>query len=1044
MIRWLVGWSMRRRLLVLAGAGIVAFFALSELRSLPLDAVPEFSRPYVEIQTEALGLSAEEVEAMITVPLEADMLNGVSWVEEIRSESIPGLSSIVLFFEPDVDILDARQLVQERLIEVFALPAVSKPPVMLQPVSSSGRFLKVAMTSDTHSLIDLSVLARWTVVPRLMGVPGVANVSIWGQRRRQLQVQVDPERLRDARITLNQIIHTAGNALWASPLTFLDAANPGMGGWIETPNQRLGVQHLLPISTPEQLAKVIVEGTNRPLGDVTRVVENHQPLIGDALIEGAPALMLVLERYPWANTMEVTAATEKALAALQLGLPGVQLDSSLYRPATYLELIVENLSSALLVCVVLVVAALGLLLFDWRTALISSLAVLVSAVAAISVLSLRGVPIDLMIIAGLMMALAALIDDAIIDIERVARRLRERQEAGEQKSNAKIIFESALEIRGPIVYATLIALLLVTPVYFMEGLAGSFGRPIALSYGLALLASMLVALTLTPALSVFLLGGARGAVRESPILRAVRRGVDGVLLRSSRLGSPAFAAAVGAVGLAVVVGLVARAPSDGSWVPQFRERSILIDLDAIPGTSDEAMRRIITRLSEDVRAIPGVRTVSAHLGRAIMSDRVTDVNSGEVWVSVDRAADYDATVAAVHDAVTEYPGFDIDVDTYLNERIGDVIEDDEELVVRVYGENMDKLRGKAEEVQRLLTRIGGVVDPEVEYPEIHPSLHVEVDLANARNFGLKPGDVRRAATTLLSGIEVGSLFEEQKVFDVVVWGTPEIRENLNDVGNLLIDTPMRGHVRLKQVAELEIKPAPSVIQRDAVARYIDVSAGVAGRSLASVSAEIADRARREIEFPLEYRVEVLGHPAARQAGERRVVAFAVAGAIAILLLMQAAFGSWRLALGFFFTLPLALLGGVLAASVAGGIASLGSVLGLVAVYTIAARNGFSLIQHCRRLEGAGGGAPSVDLVLRGTRERTPPILMVALVAAAAFVPFALLGNVAGNEILRPMAIAILGGLVSSTLVSLLIVPSLYLALGGEAEDLELDLEREAA
>jgi Cu/Ag efflux pump CusA len=528
---------------------------------------------------------------------------------------------------------------------------------------------------------------------------------------------------------------------------------------------------------------------------------------------------------------------------------------------------------------------------------------------------------------------------------------------------------------------------------------------------------------------VYLLGGARGAVRESPILRAVRRGVDGVLLRSSRLGSPAFAAAVGAVGLAVVVGLVARAPSDGSWVPQFRERSILIDLDAIPGTSDEAMRRIITRLSEDVRAIPGVRTVSAHLGRAIMSDRVTDVNSGEVWVSVDRAADYDATVAAVHDAVTEYPGFDIDVDTYLNERIGDVIEDDEELVVRVYGEKMEKLRGKEEEV---------------EYPEIHPSLHVELDLANARNFGLKPGDVRRAATTLLSGIEVGSLFEEQKVFDVVVWGTPEIRENLNDVGNLLIDTPMRGHVRLKQVAELEIKPAPSVIQRDAVARYIDVSAGVAGRSLASVSAEIQDRARREIEFPLEYRVEVLGHPAARQAGERRVVAFAVAGAIAILLLMQAAFGSWRLALGFFFTLPLALLGGVLAAAGAGGIASLGSVLGLVAVYTIAARNGFSLIQHCRRLEGAGGGAPSVDLVLRGTRERTPPILMVALVAAAAFVPFALLGNVAGNEILRPMAIAILGGLVSSTLVSLLIVPSLYLALGGEAEDLELDLEREAA
>ena len=324
------------------------------------------------------------------------------------------------------------------------------------------------------------------------------------------------------------------------------------------------------------------------------------------------------------------------------------------------------------------------------------------------------------------------------------------------------------------------------------------------------------------------------------------------------------------------------------------------------------------------------RALSAHLGRVIMSDRVTDVNSGELWASIDRTADYDATVAAIRDAVAAYPGLDIDVATYLNERIEDVIDDDEDLVVRVYGEDMGELRGKAEEVQQLLSRLDGVVDPEVDYPNLQPSLSVSVNLANAGAYGLKPGDVRRAAATLLSGIEVGSLWEQQKVFDVVVWGTPEIRRNLSDVENLLIDTPMRGHVRLKEVADLRIEPTPDVIRRDAVARFIDVTAGVAGRSLAAVSAEIDDRIPREIELPLEYRVEVLGVQAVKRASERRVAAFAFAAGIGILLLMQAAFGTWRLGVGLFLAMPVALIGGVLAAFVAGGLASLGSLLGLLA------------------------------------------------------------------------------------------------------------------
>src|SRR5262245_2278992 len=480
MMRRSIAWSMQLRLLMVAAAAVVIFFGLTELRKMPLDVLPEFTQPRVEIQTEALGLSAAEVEAMITVPLEADMLNGAPWMKQIRSESIPGLSSIVLEFEPGTDLLVARQMAQERMVQVFVLPNVSKPPVMLQPISSTSRFLKVGVTSDRRSLIDLSVLARWTIVPRLMGVPGVANVSIWGNRGKQLQVHVDPTKLHDAGVSLHQVIETAGNALWASPLTFLNASTPGTGGWIETPNQRLGIQHVQPISTPADLSKVTVEGTYLSLADVSTVVEDHQPLIGDATVEGGAALMLVVEKLPWASTVEVTRGVEAAVGSLLLGLPGVKMDTSLCRPATCLELAGAGLSRTAEIALALVVVALLGLSFHWRLALISSLAVVVSAMAAGAVLHLQGVNLNLMLIAGGMVALGALIDDAVIDVQHVARRLREQRRG--DKSTAILIFEGALAMRSPILYATLIALLVVAPILLLEGVWGALTQPIAVGY----------------------------------------------------------------------------------------------------------------------------------------------------------------------------------------------------------------------------------------------------------------------------------------------------------------------------------------------------------------------------------------------------------------------------------------------------------------------------------------------------------------------------------------------------------------------------------
>jgi Cu/Ag efflux pump CusA len=1030
-MRWIVASSLKLRLVVAAAAALLLVFGFSQLDDAPVDVLPEFSRPYVEIQTEALGLSAPEVEAMITTPMEADMLNGTPWVEEIRSLSLPGLSSIVLVFQKGTDIMRARQVAHERMIEVFALPNVSKPPLMINPVSSASRCMEIGLTSQKLSLIDLSVLARWTILPRLMGLPGVANVSLWGERKWQLQVQVDPEKLRDEKVTLMQVIKTAGNALWASPLSFLEASTPGTGGWIETPNQRLGVRHILPIKNAAELAQVTVEGSpSKRLGDVASVVEDHQPLIGDAIVKDAPALMLVVEKFPWANTTDVTEDVEEALAALRPGLAGVEIDPTLFRPATFLELAIANLRWASLVGVLLLAAVLFASVFDWRTALISGVAVLASLIGAATVLYLRGVTSNLVILAGIMLAVAAVIDDAIVGMENVVRRLRRTREEGAGQPPATVIFEAVIEMRRPLLYATAIIVLAVTPVLFLGGVSDSFFQPLATSFVLALVASMAVALTVTPALSLLLLRPAALPAEASGFSGALRR-VHGTLFGwVARNPRPAFVAAC----VAAVAG-VASLPllRQESLLPTFKETDLVVRWEGSESASHPAMSRVTTLASRELREVPGVRNVSAHMGRAITSDKRANINAGELWVSIDPAADYHATVAAVRQAVAGYPGLSPEVLTYLQAKFREELSGRAaSLVARVYGEDMQVIRQKAEEVRKVLAGTDGVVDARVHYPAEMPTLEIEVDIERAKQHGLKPGDVRRAATSLVSGIEVGQLFEEQKVFEVMVWGTPEARHSLSSVRGLLIDTPAGGHVRLADVADVRLVPSVTAITRDAVARCMDVTASVRGRDLAAVAADV-ERGIRTIDFPLEYRAELVGEHAERRALERRVVAFAIAAGIGILLLLQAFFRSWRLAALVVVTLPMALLGGVLGALLtSGGLVSFGSIVGFFALFGIAVRNAVTLLDRCRRLE-ADGEPFGPGLVERAVSERSAPILLTAVATGLVFFPFAVAGDVAGLEIAHPMAVTVLGGLVTTTLLGLVGVPALYLLFGASRE-----------
>jgi Cu/Ag efflux pump CusA len=1030
MLRSVVQASLKSPFVVLVLAAGLVLFGMTRLRNMPIDVLPEFSPPYVEIQTEALGLSAEEVEQLITVPMEHDLLNGAPWLETIRSESVTGLSSVVLVFKRGTDLMQARQMVSERMTQAVALPHVSKPPVMLQPLSAASRVLIVGLSSKSLSPIQMGVLARWTIAPRLMGVSGVANVAIWGQRDRQLQVQVDPKRLRDHRISILKVLETTGNALWVSSLSFVEASTPGTGGFIDTSTQRLGIRHILPIVSPEGLAQVPIEDTKLHLGDIATVVENHQPLIGDALTKDGSGILLVIEKFPAANTLAVTHEVEEALGELGPGLAGMEVDPNIFRPADFIEASIHNLALTVLLGFLLVAAVLAVVFLEWRRVAIGMLAIPLSLIAAGSVLYLTGATMNTIVLMGFVIAIGAVVYDAILDVDNIARRVRENRTQGASK--ARIVLEASLEARGTIIYATLILLLTVSPIFFIEGSSGAFFFPLAVSYGLAVVASMVVALTVTPALCLVLLSHAPVEHRASPFVTWLQARCDapiGWIVQRGRL-------AVVGVGALAVVGLVALPFLDRSLLPSFKERNLLIHLDCVPGTSQPETSRISGLVARELRSIPGIRDVGAHIGRAVQGDQVVDVNSAQLWVSIDPSSDYAATTAAIQRVLDGFPGVRHDVETYLRGRSSDVVPAAaDSIVVRVYGDVDEVLSSQAEIVKESIADINGISDTRVKTPVQQAILETQVDLAAAQRVGLKPGDVRRAAATLLSGIVVGSLFEEQKVFDVVVWSTPETRRSLSDISDLLIDKPGGGHARLGDVAKVRVVPTASVIRHEGVKRYIDVIADVPGRDLAAVAADIKDRLQ-QLQFPLEYHARVLDEYAAPQAAQSRLLILTISAAIGVFFLLQAAFGSWRLAALSFLTLPVALVGGVLAALLTGGVLSLGSVAGMLVVLGIAASNKLLLINHYQHLERDEGEAFGPGLVLRGTRERLAPILTAMSATALALLPVLLLGDVPGLEIVRPMAIVVLGGVVSAALLDLCLLPALYLKLGVRAADLD--------
>ncbi len=1031
----LIKTALQFRLLVIVLAIALVIVGVRTSDSVPLDVFPEFAPPLVEIQTEAPGIATEDVESLITVPIE-NAVNGIPFVQTVRSKSVLGLSSVRMIFEPGTDLLVARQLVQERLALVARqLPMVSRPPVILPPLSSLSRCLKIGLWSDTQSQMDMTVLTKWTIRPRLMSIAGVANIAVWGEKEPQLQVVVDPDRLRANGLTLDAILQTVR-----------DATAVGAGGFIDTANQRLALRHVPAVYTPTQLGEIVVgfrgaspttpalpspsttiRSATPPapmrIKDVAEVTYDYAPPIGDAIINSRPGLLLIVEKQLWANTLDVTQNVEKAMEELQPAMGEVEYDTTIFRPATFIERALANLGYSMLVGCVLVVIVLLLFLFEWRCAVISATAIPLSLLAAVMVLYYRGGTVNTMVLAGLVIALGEVVDDAIIDVENIMRRLRLNAKLPEPRAHFSVVLEASMEVRSAVVYATAIVVLAFLPVFFLTGLAGAFFRPLAAAYILAILASLFVALTVTPAMSLILLPkSAQRRSTDSPMVRMLK-----TIYRTSLRAALRLKWATLAVTVILFACLLATIPQLGEQLmPKFRETDFLMHWVEKPGIGIDAMDRITLRASEELMAVKGVRNFGSHIGRATVADEVVGPNFTELWISIDDNQDYDTTVAEVQTIVDGYPGLYRDLLTYLTERIKEVLTGTSaSIVVRVFGPDLDQLRATAGEIESVIKPIAGVTTLKVEPQVLVPQIAIDLKVDAASQFGLTPGLLMQSVTTLVNGIQVGEMYRDQAIFPVLVRGKESLRTDLATLGNLMIDTPSGAQVPLKSVASLTIVPAPNVIQREGASRRLDVTCNVAGRDLASVANDIEAAVRGGVNFKMGYHPEFLGEYAEAKASRQRLLLLSIGSILAITIILYIDFESWRLVLVTHLALPLALASGLIGVFAGGGIISLGSLVGFVTVLGIAARNAIMLISHYRHLAIEEPKLAARELILRGAEERLAPILMTALTTGLALVPLTYTGELPGQEIEYPMALVILTGLVGATLVNLLVLPVMY-------------------
>jgi CzcA family heavy metal efflux pump len=1017
MLDRLIRFSLDFRLVVLLLAVVLLVLGGDAVRTAPWDVFPEFAPPQIVIQTEAPGLSTEEVEQMVSIPVES-AINGVSRIKTLRSSSVPGLSVVKAIFEEGTNLLDARQLVNERLNEVAAqLPATVESPRMTPLAASTSRLLMVGLTSDTVSLMELRTIADWTLRRRLQSVRGVAFVEVFGGDVKQYQILVTPERLQRYHLSLGEVTRAAQQA-----------TGFGGAGYVETPNQRLSIQQRTRIESPADLAAapVIFEnGVPVSLGNVAEVVIGSADKPGDATINGKPGVLMLIHKQPSFNTLQVSDDIEQAVAELSQTLPaGVELHPLLFRQASFIERAIGNLSTAILIGCVLVILILIAFLYQWRTVVISLTAIPLSLLGAILVLRGCGASLNAMTLGGLAIALGEVVDDAIVDVENILRRLRENARLENPRPPLPVVLGASLEVRSAVVYASFIVVLVFLPVFFMGGLAGTFFRPLGLAYISAILVSLVVALTVTPALCLMLLPQTTRQAQRDPglvrLLNAIYRRVLPPFLNYRKTTVAGMAL--------LLLGSVTTIPFlGGEFLPNFRESNFVIFMAGKPEESLQESVRVGQHVAHRLQEIPGVASVAQQIGRANLSEDTWGPNISEIWIALDDQADYDTVLQQIRDRVAKVPGHIFQVKQFLRERIDEVLTGTSaDLVIQINGPDLDTLRKQAGKIFNAIEPIDGVADLQIEQQVEVPQIQILLQPQDAAQYGFSVGQLNQELQTLLRGSRVGQVYEQDRVFDVLVRAAPEVRSSPTSLGRLLVDSPANAKIPLDAVASIALVDGPNAINREQASRRLLVTCNAHERDVASVMQEIQQKLKPLTQtMPAGYHLEFGGEYEARSAAERQLLLMSAVALVGIFILLYLDLKSTRLALLVMLSVPLACVGGIAGVLLTGGDVSLGSLVGFVTVFGISVRNGILLISHYQHLQQNEGLSMGRELILKGASERLIPILMTASSTALALLPLILFGNLPGHEIEYPMAIVITGGLISSTFLTLILLPVLF-------------------
>jgi CzcA family heavy metal efflux pump len=1028
MFDWVTQWSLRNRLLTVVAFTIVLFVGVFVVSRMTLDVLPEFAPPQVVIQTQAPGLSPEDVETLITFRIEA-VVNGTPGVDVVRSKSSVGLSTVIVVFRWGTDIYTARQLVNERLQEVRELfPPGTEAPVMLPITSAVSWLVKFALQSDKVSLLDLRTLCDWDIRNRLLAISGVASVVCMGPGPKQYQVLLSSQKLLQYNVSVKDVVEALRETNRNVP-----------GGFHVVPGQEYVVTGVGRIGSLDDLKDTVVaerEGLPIPLERVAEVRFGPEFPRGDSAYMGKPAIIGTISKLFGADTLTVTYKLEQALEEIRKSLPqGVQMHAQVFRQANFIESSIKNLRSALMEGAVVVTIVVVFFLFNVRASLITLTAMPLSLLLGVLILKAFGVGINAMTLGGLAIAIGAVVDDAIIYVENIFRRLRENRQRDNPLPALQVVFRASREIRDSVVYATWIILVVFGPIFLLSGVEGRIFTPLGLAFTASLFASLIVAVTLTPVLCSLLLIkgrvlGEEKARAESWTIRVLKASYER-LLRSA-LKRPGWIISVSVLLLALSI---AAFPFVGrSFLPEFHEGNFILAVTSLPGTSLQESTRLGYRMTEMLRKYPEVVSISQRVGRAELDEDAMPPNFIEFDILL-RYGEQDPgeLIHAIREDLEKIPGVAVNLGQFIAHRLDEVLSGIRaQIAIKIYGPDLDRLLEKGRQVEQILAGIKGVTDLQLEQQIRVPEVRIKVNRRRASRLGLNSGDVLETAQIAFNGEAISQVIEGQKSFDLFVWFDETSRTDTQAMRGVLVDGHNGVKVPLGQVAEVSLENRPYFINRERVQRRIAVQANVTGRDLGSVIAEAQKKIAAEADLSSGYHVEYGGQFESQQEATRILLNYGVIAIVAIFVLLYKAFNSIRASLLVMANLPLALIGGVAVIFLTDRIMSVPSIIGFIGVFGIAARNGIILVSRYRQLR-AEGKSPEV-VVIEGSKERLAPVLMTAAAAALGLLPL-LFGDIAGKELERPMAQVILGGLFTSTFLNMMVVPVLYIRYGWEKEEI---------